>query len=124
MMRIRICGSLPQVYASGSGSCSSSVAFKIRQNNFISLSLFAYYLITVGTFTSVFKDDKLLRSYKTVEIKGFQNFLLVDKRGRIRTNNYESGSGRPKNLMVPDPGYRLEVLEVYKIVTFRYCSIG
>jgi hypothetical protein len=31
-----------------------------------------------GTYTSVFKDKKLLRSHKTVEIKIFPNIFLVD----------------------------------------------
>ncbi len=39
--------------------------------NFLSLSLRAYYLLSLGTFTSVFKDNKSLRSHKTVEIKFF-----------------------------------------------------
>jgi hypothetical protein len=42
-----------------------------------------------------FKDNKSLRRHKTEEIKVFLNFLLVDRKPRIRTNNY--GSGRLKN---------------------------
>jgi hypothetical protein len=30
----------------------------------LSLSFFAFYLVTVGTFTSVIKDNKLLRNHK------------------------------------------------------------
>jgi hypothetical protein len=42
-------------------------------------------LHTVGsTFTPVFKDNKSLKSHKTVEIKVFLYFLLVDGRTRIR----------------------------------------
>ncbi len=37
-----------------------------------------------STFTSFFKDKKSCRSHKTVEIKIFLNFLLVDGRIRIR----------------------------------------
>jgi hypothetical protein len=37
--------------------------------------------LTVDTFTSVFKENKLLRNHKTVEIMEFLNyFLLVDGR--------------------------------------------
>jgi hypothetical protein len=38
---------------------------------------FVCSFITVGTFTSVFKDNKLLRRHKTVEIKVFLNFFKV-----------------------------------------------
>jgi hypothetical protein len=37
----------------------------------------------VGIFTSVFTDNKSLRSHKTAEIKDFLLFLIVD--GRIRS---------------------------------------
>jgi hypothetical protein len=37
-----------------------------------------------GTFTSFFKDKKLKRSHKTVEIKVFLLFVLHDRRIRIR----------------------------------------
>ena len=46
--------------------------------------LFFCLLLTVGTFTSVFKDNKLLRSQKAVKIKLFLNFLLVYGLIRIR----------------------------------------
>jgi hypothetical protein len=51
-------------------------------------------VLTVGTFTSFFKDNKSLRSHETVEIKVFLHFLLVDGRIRIRisTKNYGSRS--------------------------------
>jgi hypothetical protein len=53
--------------------------------------IFFLLLITLGTFKSVFNDNKSLRSRKTVEI-----------RIRIHTNNSgsESGTGRPKNLRI------------------------
>jgi hypothetical protein len=56
----------------------------------------------VRTFTPVFKDNKSLRSHKTVIIKVFLYFLLVDGQIRIRTNNHKSGSGsrRAKNLRI------------------------
>jgi hypothetical protein len=41
-------------------------------------SFLAYYLGTVGTFTSVFKDNMLLRSHKTVRIQGFSLLMLND----------------------------------------------
>jgi hypothetical protein len=63
-------------------------------------------LLNVGAFTSVFKDNKLIRSYKTVEIKVFLTFVNIFRRffvdgriwfwtGSICTNNYryDSGSG-------------------------------
>ncbi len=39
---------------------------------------FTYYLGTVGTFTTTFKDKKSLRSHKTLKIKVLLNFLLVN----------------------------------------------
>jgi hypothetical protein len=44
-----------------------------RQNNFFCL------LLTLGTFTSVFNDNKFLRSHKTIEIKLLVNFWFVDE---------------------------------------------
>ncbi len=40
-------------------------------------------LLSVDTLTSALKDNKLLRSLNTVEIKVFKIFLLVDRRIRI-----------------------------------------
>ncbi len=61
----------------------SSEAFKIQQK--LSLySLFFYLLLTLCTFTSVFKDNRLSRSNKTAVIKVLLNFLIVDGRIRIR----------------------------------------
>jgi hypothetical protein len=81
----------------------SSAGLKMRtENKFFFLSFFCLFLTasTVATFSSVFKDKKLLRSHTTIEIKVFLNFLHVDGRiqSLIRTNSYESGSGRHKNL--------------------------
>ncbi len=44
-------------------------------------------MLIVGTYTTVLKDNKSLRSYKTFEIKVFITFLLVDVKVRTRTNN-------------------------------------
>jgi hypothetical protein len=48
------------------------------------------------------KRNNLLQSHKTVEIKGFSIFLLVDRwiqrQSSICTNNYGWGFGRPTNL--------------------------
>ncbi len=66
----------------------SSEAFKMATK-------ISFLLITVGTFTSVFKDNKLLRSHKTEE-KVSSIFWLVD--GKIQswnsTNKYGSGGSR------------------------------
>ncbi len=55
-------------------------------------SNFFCLVLTVGTLTSVFKDNMSLRSHKTVEIMDYLIFLLVDGRIRMqirmRTNNY------------------------------------
>ncbi len=40
-------------------------------------SVFFCFLLTVGTVTSVFKDNKLLKSHKTAEIKILLNFCLL-----------------------------------------------
>jgi hypothetical protein len=58
-------------------------------------------LITVlpeGTFISAFEDKKSLRRHKTVEIKVFLDFWLVDRRIRIHPDpggpkSCGSGSG-------------------------------
>jgi hypothetical protein len=47
----------------------------IKNNNFFSPSLSTYYLISLGTFTSVFEYNKALRSHKTVGIKVFLTIL-------------------------------------------------
>jgi hypothetical protein len=65
----------------------------------ILLSFKVFYLIlTVGTFTSVYKDNRLSRSHKTAEVKVLLSFLVVHERIWIRKNNY--GSGRPQNLRI------------------------
>ncbi len=46
---------------------------------------FACYLYSVGLFTSVFKDNNLLRGHNIVEIKDF-SLYLVDRSIRICTN--------------------------------------
>jgi hypothetical protein len=76
------------------------VAFKIPTK--ISFSNFFCLFLTVGTLTSVFKDNMSLSRHKTVEIMVYLNFfasLPVDGRIRISKNNYMgSGSWRPKNI--------------------------
>ncbi len=55
-------------------------------------------LLTVAKFTTVFKDIKLLtlEITKTVEIKVFQFFLLVDE-------EFGSGCGSVQIITEPDP---------------------
>jgi hypothetical protein len=57
-------------------------------------SEFFRLLLTVGKFTPVLKNNKLLKSHKTVEIKVFLNFfcLLMEVSG--------SGAGRSKSVQV------------------------
>ncbi len=58
-----------------------------------------FLFLSKGTFTSVPKDNKLIKIQKTVEIHvSFFNVLLVGGRIRIRTNNYGSGSEALKNI--------------------------
>ncbi len=63
--------------------------------NFFPNFFFAFCL-TVGRFTSVFKDFKLFLRRKTVEIKVFLHFLLVDRRLQI-------GPGSVQIHTDPDP---------------------
>ncbi len=94
----------------------SLVAFKMpKRNKFITffyclfLMCCRYAYIYNVYYTSVFRDNKLLRrSHKTVEIKGFLILLRVDGRIRIRTNIYGSGTGRPKNSQI-----RKKMLDTY-----------
>jgi hypothetical protein len=46
-------------------------------------SVFSEIFLLEDTFASVFKDNKSLRSHKTVEIKVFLYFFLVDRWTRI-----------------------------------------
>jgi hypothetical protein len=63
----------------------SLVAFKMPTNNKIFSNFFIIITFcSVCTFTSVVKDNKSLRTRKTVEIQSFLIFLLVDE--RIRTD--------------------------------------
>jgi hypothetical protein len=77
-------------YRSGSGSffrCISRPKIKFK---------FFCVFFTEGTFTSVFKDKKSLRSHKTVEIKICLKILARGWKDPDPTNNYGSGSG-PKS---------------------------
>ncbi len=49
--------------------------------------------LNIGTFISVFKDNKSLRSHKTVEIKDFSLFFASLWKDPDLKNNYRSGSG-------------------------------
>ncbi len=87
-IRVRISRSVPLDYGSKSRFCSFlRVALKIPTKKSF------FLLINYCRYTSVFIDNKSLRRHKTVEIKIFLNFLCVDGRIRIHTNNYGSGSG-------------------------------
>jgi hypothetical protein len=67
----------------------------IRILLFFSVTFICFFL-TIGTSTSVFKDNKSLRSHKTVESRFFLIFMLVD--GKIGAGP-RSGSAE----MDPDP---------------------
>jgi len=56
-----------------------AVTFKmpVNKKEFFEVSCL---FLTVGTLTSVFKDNMSLRSHKTVEIMVYLNFWLVDER--------------------------------------------
>jgi hypothetical protein len=61
---------------------------RLKKNVFIVFLLITGYLLE-GTFTSVFKDNKLLRSNKTVEA-GFLHFfcLLMEGSGSVQIKIY------------------------------------
>ncbi len=70
LVRIRILGSVHLIDGSCSGSGSGSVSCSFRQwlprlptKKFFFPSCFAHLFLSVGTFTSVFKDKKSLRSH-------------------------------------------------------------
>jgi hypothetical protein len=62
-------------------------SLKMPTKNMVYFSEFFCFLLTEGSFTPVFKDNKLFKNNKTAEIKGFPVFLLVDG----------SGYGKPQN---------------------------
>jgi hypothetical protein len=85
---------LDDVSGSGSGSCLFLQGLLRRQQK--TSAFYAFCLSTVGTFTSVFTDNKLSRSYNTVETKFFLDFfLLFDGRIRIRRSQHLEVSGKP-----------------------------
>ncbi len=92
-IQVWIHGYVPLEYGFGFGSCSFLSDF---QDTTTRLSFFCL-LLTLGIFTSVFKDNKSIRSYY-YNLRFFLIFLLDDGRDRIRTNNNGSGSGRSRNL--------------------------
>ncbi len=55
---------------------------------------FLCLFFSVGTLTSVFKDNMSLRRHKTVENMVLNCFVCLD--GRIRNRTHGSGSQRPK----------------------------
>ncbi len=70
-------------YRYGSGSCSSRQWHSRCQQN-VSFIKFVFCLfLTVGTFTSAFKDKTSLGNHNTVESRFFNFFLLVDERIQI-----------------------------------------
>jgi hypothetical protein len=68
-----------------------------KKNKFF-IGFLLYYLLTEGTFTSVFTDNKQIRSHKIVEIRVFLNFFCLLMEG--------SGprSGSVQIITDPDPG--------------------
>ncbi len=75
--RSRQCsGSVLFRYGSGSRSLTCTTGLWIRKQLFPSVTFkFCCLFFTKGTFTSVFKNNKSLRSHKTIEIKVFRNFF-------------------------------------------------
>ncbi len=78
---------------------TTGLRFRIRILLFSSMAFrmptkykFFWLFLTVDTFTSVFKENKLLRNQKTVEIMGFLNFFVCWWEVWIRTNTCWSGS--------------------------------
>ncbi len=64
--------SVPLTHGSGSGSCSFCQCFQDANK------VFVYLLLFKGTFTSVFKDKKSQKIYKTVTNRGFSySFCLM-----------------------------------------------
>jgi hypothetical protein len=106
------------------------IRFKIRILLFPSVTLkmptknkifFLSSLLTVCTFTSVFIENKLLSSHKTVKNQGFLRFFRVVGRIRIRTNTY--GSESRKNFLfqrIRNTGWNIfSWLSRYGTVTWR-----
>jgi hypothetical protein len=87
LVRIRICGSVPLTYRSGSDPVFFNWHSRFHQKLFI---LLIYYLLNVHLHQS--SQIKVKRSPTTVEIKVF---LIIFAEG------FGSGSGRPKNLWIP-----------------------
>ncbi len=62
------------------------------KNNFFYFFVYYLPLPLPLPFKSVLKDNKLLRSYKTVEIKVFLIYLLVDGSGHVKITDPDLGS--------------------------------
>ncbi len=112
-------GTVPLDY--GAGSCSFFQllsSFKMPTKNILFCYGFLLFFLTVGTFTAVVKmivkKPQNLRNQKV-----FLNccLLIIDGGIRIRTNNYGSRSGKPKNLRIRNTaenmGQYLEDPEIY-----------
>ncbi len=78
LIRIHFRGSV--LLDSGSGSCSFLQWLSRHQQKISFFPTWFCLLLSVGTFTSVFKDNKFIKSHKTVEIKGFLCFLTDGSR--------------------------------------------
>ncbi len=92
-LRIRIRGSVSLGYGSGSRSFSVFSWLLRYQKSIFSQFCLLITNLTVGVFTTVFENNQLLKRHKTVEIKVFLNFSLVNGRIRIRTNNFDPNLG-------------------------------
>ncbi len=98
-------------------------AFKVPPKIIFFFSKFFCLILTVGTFTSIYKDSKLLRSKKPKKWRFFVIYLFFDGRIWIGTNNYKSGSVRPKNLRIRNTGCRaLRTVQVYVISSETYVA--
>ncbi len=89
LVRIRIRGSVPLIYGSGSCFCRQWLT-RCQQK----ISFFASYFLKVCTFTSVFKEKKSKRSHNVMEIKVFPYLFCL----------LMEGSGSLQKLTNPDPG--------------------
>ncbi len=84
----------------------------------IFFSKFLCLFLFEGTFILYFKDKKSQRSHKTVEIKVFLHFLLVD--GMIRMQEAQKHTDPADT----DPEHWLKVYNIPAELTFRKNEIG
>ncbi len=76
--QLRIRGLFIWIYGSVSLDYGSFSGFQDANKKLYFFSKGFCLLVTTGTLKSVFKDNKLLRSHKAVEIRVFSKLLLVD----------------------------------------------